>query len=73
MKTMADFMDEYDAERLAHIDADEARRNTPEYQAKIEEKREKEHLAGVRNGWWDEGGEPIQQSCDDEDDDQDDE
>lgn len=69
--TLADLMDDYDAERIAELDREEARRNTPEAIARREAKRKEEFERGVRLGWHDEEGNPI--ASDDEDADEDEE
>ncbi len=58
-KTLADLMGDYDAERKAEIARDEARRATPEEQARIAAKKAEEHERGVRLGWHDADGQPI--------------
>ena len=70
MKTMGELMDEYEAERLAQIDADEARRNTPEAIARSAAKKAEEHERGVRLGWWTADGEPIPSDDSEDDDDE---
>ena len=48
--------------------------NTPERIAERQAKAQAEHERGVRNGWWDANGDPLNQDEDDaEDDDEDDE
>lgn len=66
-KPLNDLMEEYEAERLASIAQDEARRNTPEAQARLAAKKAEEFARGVRLGWWDEDGTPIPQDEDAED------
>lgn len=69
-KTLDELMADYEAEHLADIARDEARRNTPAAKAAAEAKRREDHERGVRLGWWTEDGTPIDQG-DDEDDDED--
>lgn len=66
-KSLNELMDEYDAERLADIARDEARRATPEAQARLAAKKAEEFARGVRLGWWNENGDPIPQVDDAED------
>lgn len=72
-QTLGDMMADYDAERLAEIERDEARRNTPEERARLEAKRKEEFERGVRLGWWTADGEPIDQPDESEDEDAEDE
>ena len=72
-QTLGDMMAAYDAERLAEIERDEARRNTPEERARLEAKRKEEFDRGVRLGWWSADGEPIDQPDESEDEDAEDE
>ena len=64
--TLADLMPAYEAERAAEIERDEARRNTPEARAKNVAKVKEEHERGVRLGWWDEQGDPLELPSDDD-------
>ncbi len=65
-KTLDELMGDWEAERLAQIAREEARRNAPAERARMEAKKKAEFDAGVRNGWWDANGNPI--GDDDEDD-----
>jgi hypothetical protein len=49
MKTLADLMAEYEAERLADIEREEARRATPQERARIAAKRAAEQASQTRN------------------------
>jgi hypothetical protein len=65
MAELNDFMADFEAERLAEIERDEARRNTPEAIAAREAKKRAEHEKGVRLGWWDEEGNSLIAETDD--------
>ncbi len=68
---MIDPFDEYETERLAQIDRDEAARNTPEAVAAREAKKAAEFDKGVRLGWWDAEGNSLAVETDDEDEEED--
>lgn len=65
-KTLDELLAETEAERLAGIERDEARRASPEAQADLAAKKAREHALGVREGWWDEDGNPLAAEPDDE-------
>lgn len=69
MPFLNELFDAFEADRLAEIAQDEARRNTPEALAAAQRKRAEEHERGVRLGWWDEDGTPIVEPEDDPDED----
>ena len=61
IKTLAEQMEDYDKERIAQIEKDEARRNTPEARAALEKKKAEEFERGVCLGWHDTEGNPIEE------------
>lgn len=69
MATLDELFGEYEAERLAKINAED----TPEARARIEQRRKEEFEKGVRLGWWTEDGEPLPQPEDAEAGEEDDE
>lgn len=64
---MSDPFAEYEVERLAQIDREEAARNTPESVAARDAKRQAEFDKGVRLGWWDAEGNSLIAETDDYD------
>lgn len=59
-------------ERREQAATPEGQAENERYLVKARERREAEHAKGVRLGWWNEDGEPIEQpeETDDEDDDE---
>lgn len=66
--TLNDFMADFEAERLAQAEAEDAHYNAPEAVAKREAKRREEHERGVRLGWHDEDGNSLLPEEDEDDD-----
>ena len=65
---IGDDFEAFEAERIAQIERDEARMNTPEAIAARAAKKLAEFEKGVRLGWWDaEGNSLIAETDDDED------
>ena len=62
-----------EAERMAREEADRYDRHLakPEVQAAIAKRKAEEFQRGVRLGWWDADGNPIEQPDEDEDEDED--
>lgn len=50
MPTLAELMADYDAERIAEIERDEARNNTPEVKARREAKNKADFEREIRQG-----------------------
>lgn len=67
MATLADLMNNYNAEREAEIAREEARNSTPEALARIADKKAAELERGIRLGWLDAEGNPIESSDGDSD------
>lgn len=65
MTTFNELMADYDKERLAEIARDEARRATPEAMAAHAKRKADEFALGVREGWWDKDGNPIDPPAED--------
>lgn len=70
--TLDDIFGEYETERLAQIDKDEAEYNKPENVARRKAKADREFRNGVEQGWWDEEGNPLLPLDDDDPDEEDD-
>lgn len=65
--TMWDWAEQEALERGRAAKAQDA---DPVYQARMKAKRDEEFARGVRLGWWDENGTPIEQPADDDEDDE---
>jgi hypothetical protein len=71
MPTLDEMMEDYDRERLAEIEREDKRRETPEYKAKIAAKKQREFETNVRNGSITPDGESIEQPEDEDEEDED--
>lgn len=67
MVTLDDIFGEYEADRLAEVEAEVLAYNTPEAIAAREARRQEELAKGVRLGWWDSNGTSLLQDEEDED------
>ncbi len=70
---MTDPFAEYETERLAQIERDEAARATPEAISARKIKKDAEFAKGVRLGWWDEDGNILTIETDDDSDEEEEE
>lgn len=64
--TLGDIFDDYETERLAQIEKEQAEFDKPENVAKRKAKADAEHERGVRNGWWDADGNPLRDEFEDD-------
>lgn len=67
MKTLDELLQEYEPERRAQLEREDAIYNSPETVAQRNERWRQHHENGVRQGWWDEEGNPLNSEEDDED------
>lgn len=65
-KTLDELMAEYEPERLAELERQNAEYDSLQAVAAREARRKAEFELGVREGWWDKDGEPIPQPSDDD-------
>jgi hypothetical protein len=66
MQTLDELMADFERERAEEIAKDEARRSTPKAIAAAQARRKEEFARGVRLGWWDSDGNPVEEDEDDE-------
>lgn len=67
MTTFHELFGEYEKERLEQSAKENAAYDAPEAVAAREKRQKEEFDAGVRNGWWDENGTPIEDENEDDD------
>jgi hypothetical protein len=67
---MTDPFAEYEAERLAALEAELVAYDSPQAVAARAAKRQAEHEKGVRLGWWDADGNSLTPETDDDDSDE---
>ena len=70
---MSDPFAEYEVERLAQIEREEAVRDTPEAAAARKARKASEFAKGVRLGWWDVDGNVLVPETDEDEDEEADE
>lgn len=70
---MDDLDDLFEAEAERQRAQAEREEADPRYRASLEAKRAADHAKGVRLGWWDEDGEPLQPPADEDEDEEEDE
>lgn len=70
LKSLDELMAEDEAASSEARAADLAKYDSPEEVAKRDRRRREEHEQGVRLGWWNEDGEPINVEAEDDDEDE---